>query len=141
MFDWTSFNIVQAKSFECNILEENCMEMPVDLILEESSFEILEGEVVKLQNFEVSLEEPRIFIRFKLFPGNCTKNPSEWLEDHSRDVEGEEIDDFVDGCRSSNVVASHEIKHLDKLVRVKIIIVEVLIKFINDFKVIFFEEL
>jgi hypothetical protein len=53
------------------------VEVPVYLILQEGSFEILEREVVKLKNLEISLEEPRIFVGTELLPEDFAKNPSE----------------------------------------------------------------
>jgi hypothetical protein len=141
VLDLTALNIVQTETLEGDILDKDWVEVPVYLILQEGSFEILEREVVKLKNLEISLEEPRIFVGTELLPEDFAKNPSEWFEDHSRYVESQEVDEFVDGCRSCYVVPSHKIEHLDEFIGAEAIVVEVLVEFINDFEVIFLEEL
>ena len=77
VLDLTALNIVQAETLEGDILDKNRVEMTVYLILQESSFEVLEREVVKLKNLEISLEEPRILVGTELLPEDFAKDPSE----------------------------------------------------------------
>lgn len=104
-----TFNIFHAKLFEGCILVLKGLEVFIDLVSEEEFFEVLEGEVVELEDAEVALDEPRVFILLKFSLGDLAPQVPYDLVDQSGNVQSEKIDEFVYDCSSSVVVHAHEL--------------------------------
>lgn len=128
-------DVVHPVFFEGAILVPNHLEFTVYLPQQKSALDKLEGEVVELEYLKISTNEPGVSIRFQLPPSYLCKHPTANLDDHSRDVQREQIHNFIEGFNTGDEIsASEELQHFNQLIRAEIPVVEVFIELVNHFE-------
>lgn len=113
LLDIATDDIVHSVLFEGAILVPDHLELPVDLPQQEAAFQELEWHVVEAEDLKISTDKPGVRIRPELASGDLGEHPAADLDNESRDVEGKEIDDLIDGFSACDEIAStQKLKHL-----------------------------
>jgi hypothetical protein len=110
-------HVIHPRYVEGSVLLVHHPKFAVNLPQQEAAFEKLEGEVVELKDAEVAPHEEGIAVRLQLPAGDFGEGPTDDFYDEARDVEGEEVDDFVDGGSASKKIAAEEVQDVDEIVR------------------------
>lgn len=117
LLDVAANNIVHSIFLEGPVLIPDHLELPIDLPQQEATLEELEGHVVETENLKISTHKPRVLIRAQLASRDLGEHPPADLDDESRNVEGKEIYNLIDGFSASDEVASpQKLQYLDQLI-------------------------